>query len=517
MKIRVKDFEDHIKVRQLKASDYEAVTALEDICFPKMGHWSKEQFNSQLTRFPAGQLCVEYKGKIVASSASLIVDFDLYSKWHDWLEIAGGGSIDNHSPEGNTLYGIEIMVAPEFRGMRLSRRLYQARKDLCRELNLQRIVLGGRIPGYEKYASKMSAREYVDRVVSKELFDPVLTPQLANGFVVQELIENYLPSDAESAGWATHLEWTNLEQRSETRRQLNATQIVRVSSVQYEMRKISNFTEFAQQVEYFVDAASDYRSDFILFPELFTLQLLSITKAQRPGSAARKLAEYTPQYLKLMTKLAIKHNINIVGGSQFCLEKEKLYNVAFLFKRDGKIERQYKIHITPSERRWWGVVGGSKVNVIDTDCGRVAINICYDIEFPELARIAAKKGAQIIFCPFNTDGRHGYLRVRYCAQARCIENHLYVITSGCTGNLPFVENADVHYAQSGIYTPADLPFSRDGVAAESTPNTETVIMHDLDLETVRRHRYQGSTLNWNDRRTDLYSIRFQEKDGEISV
>jgi GNAT superfamily N-acetyltransferase len=95
---------------------------------------------------------------------------------------AGGGYIENHDPRGDTLYGIEIMVAPEFRGLRLSRRLYEARKQVAREHILRRIIIGGRIPGYGEHADQTTAREYADRVVAKELVDPVLTAQLSNGF-----------------------------------------------------------------------------------------------------------------------------------------------------------------------------------------------------------------------------------------------------------------------------------------------------------------------------------------------
>jgi predicted amidohydrolase len=157
------------------------------------------------------------------------------------------------------------------------------------------------------------------------------------------------------------------------------------------------------------------------------------------------------------------------------------------------------------------------MNVFDTDRGRVAINVCYDVEFPELARIAADKGAQILFVPFNTDVRSGYLRVRLCAQARCIENHLYTAISGCIGNLPFVENADIHYAQSGLFTPADIPFSRDAVAAECQPNIETLIIHDVDLELLKRHRQSGTVQNWNDRRKDIYSVTYTEEGSELRV
>jgi predicted amidohydrolase len=254
-----------------------------------------------------------------------------------------------------------------------------------------------------------------------------------------------------------------------------------------------------------------------LFPELFTTQLLSCVEAKRPGLAARQLAEFTPQYLEFFSEMAIKYDLNVIAGSHFVVEDDTLYNIAYLFGRNGSIGKQYKIHITPSERKWWGVTPGDRVEMFETDCGPVAIQICYDIEFPELTRIAAQKGAQIIFVPYNTDTRHGYLRVRNCALARCVENHVYVVISGCTGNLPFVENADIHYAQSGIFTPADAEFARDAVAAECNPNVETVIIHDVDLELLRRHRESGSVQNWNDRRRELYQVVYREDGRTIQI
>lgn len=503
-----RSFAKHVRVRTLRLADFPQVVALQRECFPGMRPWAKEQFASQIKTFPEGQLCVEYHGKIVASAASLIVEYDVHTEWHDWKETADNGYIRNHDPKGDTLYGIEIMVSPKYRGRRLARRLYEARKQLAREKNLARIVIGGRIPGYHEYANEMSPEEYVDRVKAKELHDPVLAAQLANDFELRRLIPNYLPGDSESGGYATFLEWINHDYRRGGRESFQAVQMVRIAVVQYQMRRVASFEEMSWQVEFFVDAAADYRSDFVVFPELFTTQLLSITKETRPGLAARQLAEFTPAYIELLSRLAIKYNINIVGGSQFCVEDGVLYNIAYLFRRDGSVEKQYKLHATPSERRWWGVSAGDKLHVFDTDSGKIAILICYDIEFPELARIAAKRGAQILFVPFNTSEREGYLRVRICAQARCIENHVYVVTSGCTGNLPDVENADVHYAQSAIFTPSDVNFSRDGIAAECTPNIETVLVHDLDLELLRRHRYTGTTLNWNDRRRDIYRVLY---------
>jgi len=509
-RIRLRDFERKVVLRPMRMEDFDELVAMQALCFPGMSTWKREQIESQIAMFPEGQAVIEHEGHVVASASSLVVEFEDYSDWHNWKEISDSGYIRNHDPEGDTLYGIEIMVHPEFRGLKLARRLYGARIELCRRMNLARSIIGGRIPGYGKYADKMSAREYVEKVTTRGLYDPVLTTQVANGFVLKRLIPDYFPSDSASRGYATFLEWTNLEYQPESRHRLQRVSQVRLCAVQYHMRVISSFDEFAQQCEFFIDTASDAKSDFVLFPELFTTQLLTLVKAPRPAEAAQRLAEMTPQYLELFTDLAIRYNVNIVGGSQFAMEEGELRNVSYLFRRDGTIGRQYKIHITPAERRWWGVKPGNKVEVFETDRGKVAILVCYDIEFPELARIAAAKGAQIVFVPFNTDSRHSYLRVRHCALARCIENHLYACVSGCVGNMPFVDNADVHYAQSGIFTPQDYSFARDGIAAECTPNIETLVVHDVDVERLRRHRQSGTVQNWNDRRSDLYAVQYQE-------
>ncbi len=512
--LNLSEFEWNIVVRQLTIDDLDDLIAMAEICFPGIPSISREQLESQLAIFPAGQLGVEIDGRLAASSSSLILEYNANLEWHNWKAIADSGFIRNHAPKGDTLYGIEIMVHPDFRGMKLSRRLYDARKQLCREKNLSRFFIAGRIPNYHKHADTLSAREYIEQVLEKAIYDPVLTAQLSNGFTVKGLIPDYLPTDHESGGYATYLEWTNLDHVQGAKRRFHSVvEQIRICVVQYQMRSVSGFDEFAKQCEFFLDTASDYKSDFVLFPELFTTQLLSCVEATRRGTAARRLAEFTPQYLDFFAEMAVKYNVNVIGGSQFVVEHDTLYNIAYLFGRDGSIGKQYKIHITPSERKWWGVSPGDRVEVFDTDCGRVAIQICYDIEFPELTRIAAQKGAQIVFVPFNTDTRHGYLRVRHCAQARCVENHIYVAISGCTGNLPFVENADIHYAQSGIFTPADIEFARDAVAAECNPNVETVIIHDLDFEQLRRHRESGSVQNWNDRRKDLYRVVYKE-DGQ---
>ncbi|MBK9283975.1 MAG: bifunctional GNAT family N-acetyltransferase/carbon-nitrogen hydrolase family protein [Sphingobacteriaceae bacterium] len=506
-----------LRLRKIKIEDYDQIIAIQLKCFPGMKPWSIEQLTSLVSIFPEGQICLQYGKSIIASSCSLILNIDDYDESASWNELTDQGMITNHNKYGDTLYGMEIMVDPDYRGMKLSRRLYDARKDIAKRFNLEKIVIGGRLPNYHKHAKKMGIDKYVEKVIDKVIYDPVLTAQLSNGFFLKKVLPDYLPNDKESLGYATLLEWTNFGYKTKEERRNAEGQYVRVSAIQYQMRSIKNFEEFEKYCEFFVDTASDYRSDFVVFPEMITLQLLSFLPYKKPADAMRELHKYTPHYENLFSKLAIKYNVNIIAGSHFAVENDNLYNISYLFRRDGTHEKQYKIHITPHEKKWWGVKSGNKINVFNTDKGKVAILICYDSEFPELARIATSKGAKIIFVPFNTDDRRGYLRVRYCSQARAVENQVYVVITGCVGNLPDVENLDVHFSQAAIFTPSDVEFHREAIASEATPNTETLIYQDLDLNLLKRNREMGSVQTWNDRKQGFYKITYVEDDVKYEI
>jgi predicted amidohydrolase/GNAT superfamily N-acetyltransferase len=494
--------------RTAHVDDFPEIIELSKICFPDTIPWTMPMLRSQHKLFPEGMQVIIYEEKIVGSATSLIINFDDYDDDHTWMEICDNGFITNHDAEGDTLYGIEAMVHPEYQGLKIGRRLYEMRRDLCIALNLKHILIGGRLPNYHVYSEKIGVRAYVKRVMEKKIKDPVLTFQLAQGFSIRRIIKDYLPDDKESEGYATLLEWKNFEYVPETKERSVMMKKVRICCIQYELRKIEKFEDFATQCEYFTDVASNYKSDFALFPELFTTQLLSLFdyKDMSPEDSIRKLDEYTDDYISLFSRLSIEYNINIIAGTHLQLEGDNLLNIAYLFKRDGTYERQNKVHITSNEAKWWGVRPGNEINVFNTDCGKVAINICYDVEFPEMARIACQKGAKIIFVPFSTDEKHGYLRVKLCAQARAVENQVYVATAGTIGNIPSVENMDINYAQSGIYTPSDFAFPPDAIAGECSPNLETVVIADLDLAALERTRNTGTVLNWKDRRNDLYEV-----------
>ncbi|MGE3778988.1 MAG: carbon-nitrogen hydrolase family protein, partial [Pirellulaceae bacterium] len=326
------------------------------------------------------------------------------------------------------------------------------------------------------------------------------------------------PGDRQSLGYATHMLWRNPlasdeDERSPEIRGPLQDRTVRVATVQYQMRRLAAKEEFRQQVEYFVDVAADYKSDFVVLPELFTLQLLSLEhKALPPAEGIQRIAEYTDWFVETMRELAVSYNINIIGGSHPTrMENGDIHNVAYVFGRDGAVHAQHKIHPTPSEAYWWSIKGGDSIDVINTDCGPIGVMICYDAEFPELARHLVDQGAMILFVPFCTDERRGFLRVRYCSHARAVENQCYVVMSGVVGNLPNVENMDIHYAESCILTPCDFPFARDGIAADTAPNTETIAFADLKLADLYVARGTGSVRNLKDRRHDLYRVTWEDK------
>ncbi|CAA6606296.1 Hydrolase YhcX [Rhodospirillaceae bacterium LM-1] len=500
-------------LRHLTLDDYEDLKAIMDRVYANMGGaWTKEHIASQLAHFPEGQICIENKGRVIAVALSLIVKYADWGDKHTYAEITADGFITTHNPQGDTLYGVDLFVDPDFRDLRLGRRLYDARKEMCESMNLRAIVAGGRIPGYKDYAGKMTPRQYIELVKNKELHDPVLSFQLANDFHVRRVITDYEPLDRETRGYATLLEWINIyyEDKPVVSSVGQAKEVVRIGAVQWQMRPVESFEGLMRQIEFFVDAVAGYKADFMLLPEFFGAPLMALADTSDPALAVRHLAEYGPSMRQELQRLAVSYNVNIIAGSMPEYRDMELRNVSYLMRRDGTSDAQYKLHITPDEKAYWGVKGGDALRVFNTDIGRIGILICYDVEFPELPRLLAEQGMSILFVPYWTDTKNAYLRLRHCAQARAIENECYVVITGSVGNLPNVENMDIQYSQAAILTPSDFSFPHDGVAAEATPNTETVLIADLDLSLLKELHMHGSVRNLMDRRLDLYDLSLQK-------
>jgi predicted amidohydrolase/GNAT superfamily N-acetyltransferase len=516
--------------------DISAVIELQVRAFPGLPPWRSEQLEHHLGVFPEGQLVVSNPaGRVLGSASSLLIDWDDYAESANWSSITGDGSFDTHNPMGKTLYGADMGVDPDARQKGIGTLLYEARKELIRERGLKRMLTGGRIAGYAAVAGQLTAKEYVAEVVDGKRRDPALSFQLENGLVVLDVVSGYM-HDQDSHGFATVLEWLNPEYTSSVSLQASLQHAaleqaaaealrgtprprrVRIAAVQYLLRPIACFEDFVHQVEFFVHSAKDYKAHFILFPEFFTMQLLSYINEPAPALAVRRLARLAPQYEALFIRLAKETGIYIIGGTHPVFQRGKVFNAAHLFTPNGQVFRQKKVHLTPTESGPYQLSRGHGLYLYHTDFGNIAILICYDVEFPEVARVMAEAGAEILFVPSCTDGREGFCRVRYCAQARAIENQIYVAVTGTVGNLPLVPYMAANYGQAAILTPSDYFFARDGIAAEGTINQEQMVFADVDLDLLDEQRVNGSVIPLQDLIKDAYDnvVHFSDYKGQKS-
>ncbi|TVO67600.1 GNAT family N-acetyltransferase [Denitromonas ohlonensis] len=196
-------------VRQTRPDDIPALIELQARVYPSIPPWSRRKLREQLEVFPQGQVVAESDSGIVGCASSMIVLWDDWAESHTWKEITGAGTFEHHDPEGKTLYGAEVFVAPEMQGSGVGHLLYEARRTLCRAMNLRRIIACGRLPGYHRYADEMSAEFYAQKVVWGDLRDQVLSFQIKEGFSYCGVIEGYIPEDEQSHGCASVIVWLN--------------------------------------------------------------------------------------------------------------------------------------------------------------------------------------------------------------------------------------------------------------------------------------------------------------------
>jgi predicted amidohydrolase len=216
------------------------------------------------------------------------------------------------------------------------------------------------------------------------------------------------------------------------------------------------------------------------------------------------LAELAPRYEALFQRLATQSGMYIIAGTHPIIQEGRLFNAAHFFTPYGLMFRQKKVHLTPTEKGPYQMSRGHRLRVYHSKYGTVAILVCYDVEFPEATRVLAEAGAEILFVPSCTDDRQGYCRVRYCAQARAIENQMYVAVTGTVGHLPQVPYMAINYGQAAILTPSDYHFARDGLAAEGTLNQEQMIIADVDLDRLDEQHVRGSVVPLEDLISDAY-------------
>ncbi len=506
-----------VRVRRWKKEDLANIAECYKAAYPEYKASAGSDirhYELELKAFPEGQMLAEIDGRVVGYATSLIVQLEEDSSKYSYAEITGAHTFNTHDPSGDTLYGADIAVHPDFRGQGIAGKLYKERKKLVQRYNLRRMLAYGRIPGYEAVAKEVTPEDYIAAVKSGTMKDPALSAHIKAGYEVKDILLGFF-SDRASLHYATLLEWENPD-HDPARRNIAAAPLkgpnrkVRIGAAQWLMRRIKTWEEFEHTLEFFVDTADVYHCHFLVLPELFTAQLFCTMPSDISfEQAIEELVKLTPKYMELCTHLAVSRQIYLIAGSHPIRRDGKLFNVCHMFTPSGKCYTQDKLHITPTERSDWGIHPGEKIQVFDTPLGRIAIQICYDVEFPEVSRLLGLSGVDILFVPFSTDDKKAYNRVRYTAQARAIENCCYVVLSGNVGNLPTIKNYLLNYGQSAILTPSDLNFPTDAVAGEADPNVETMIVAELDLTSISAVRNMGTVRTLHDRRQDLYTLESQ--------
>jgi GNAT superfamily N-acetyltransferase len=384
-----------INIRRWTEGDIPEIIKIQRKAYPNFSRedlCDERNYLYQIKAFPEGQILAEVEGEIVGYATSLIVQLDDTSPWYSYSEVTGLGTFSTHNPTGDTLYGADIAVLPDWRGKGIAANLYVFRKKLLTRFNLRRMVAGGRIPGYAEYAGRLSPEENIKNFHDGALKDTALSAHIKAGYQVKGVHLDYL-LDEESLNYATFLEMPNPKYTAE-RHKISGTPIkspvrkVRVCAAQYQMRRISSWEELEQQADFFIQTANEYHCHFLLFPELFTAQMFSAMQRNLETiDAVDELSNYTERYLKFFASRAKETGLFIIGGSHPVKNEGSIKNVAHLFTPTGGIYTQDKLHITPGERLHWGIQPGDGIRIFDTGLARIAIQVCYDIEFPEISQL----------------------------------------------------------------------------------------------------------------------------------
>jgi predicted amidohydrolase len=277
---------------------------------------------------------------------------------------------------------------------------------------------------------------------------------------------------------------------------------VKIATAQYDISFLENWQQYQSKAERWVAEAAEQDAKILLFPEYASMELASLFGEEVYSSLSKQLAamqSLLDDYLDLFQGLAKKYQCIIQPGTFPVQTDSGAYrNRAYLFMPDGQFDYQDKLMMTRFENEQWLIQKGEKLKYFDTEYGRIAINICYDSEFPMLARKQVEAGANLILVPSCTDTLAGYHRVKIGCQARALENQCYVVQSPLVGNAPWSEAVDVNIGAAAVYTPVDRGFPDNGILAEGKLNEVQWVFAEVSLSACGTVREQGQVFNYRD-------------------
>lgn len=270
-----------------------------------------------------------------------------------------------------------------------------------------------------------------------------------------------------------------------------------IAAAQYPIDEIRSFAEWEDKLARWVANAKAGGASLAAFPEYGIMELTAANAKARDDLAYSLawLSDHRSDIDAVHERLAAEHHIHICAASCPTREGEQFHNVARLFAPNRKMGEQAKIVMTRFEREIWGVSGARELVLFDTALGKIGIVICYDSEFPMIARALAEAGAKLLLVPSATDGLTGYWRVRIGAQARALENQFYVVHSPTVGEAPWCPSLDSNRGAAGVYGPPDLGFPETGVVALGEMDQPKWLFADVDLEKVDQVRAEGAVFN----------------------
>jgi len=275
----------------------------------------------------------------------------------------------------------------------------------------------------------------------------------------------------------------------------------RIACAAYDVGFFASWDAYERKVEDWFARGVAGGGELLVFPEYFSMELASLFGPGVYGSLSGQLAALQtvlPEFLALFERLAVRHGVHVVAGSFPVRDGEGYRNRSHLFRPDGSRAAQDKLQMTRFESERWLISCGDEVDVLATAWGPIGIAICYDSEFPLIARRQVQAGADLIVVPSCTDTLAGYHRVRIGAQARALENQCYVAHASLVGDAAWSEAVDRNVGAAAVYTPVDVGFPDDGVLARGVINEPGWVFADLDLDAIARVRAEGDVFNHRD-------------------
>ena len=277
---------------------------------------------------------------------------------------------------------------------------------------------------------------------------------------------------------------------------------VKIATAQYGISFLTDWSGYRQKIERWVAEACAQDANILLFPEYFSMELASLFTQEIYSSLSNQLVAMQSlhdDFMMLFKTLAQQHHCIIQAGTfPVLVEADVYYNRAYLFMADGTVDYQDKLMMTRFENEHWLIKGGKELKCFDTEYGRIAINICYDSEFPLLARKQVEAGCLIILVPSCTDTVAGFNRVKIGCQARALENQCYVVQASLVGNASWSEAVDVNVGAAAIYTPVDRGFPDNGILSVGIFNEVQWVIAEISLSACATVREQGQVFNYRD-------------------